>query len=190
MIKLNSPIINFVNVNNATRDMRCESNNNFHIATAVADTVTSGGTWIVNTAGTSSGWAYASDIRLKCNIQPLPPVLEKVIQLNPVSFNFKTHPLDAPPVEGFIAQEVETIFPTLVSETTLPNYDFRVKGIAHEGFIPYIVKSIQERQEIINEQKMQIKQLFAEIEETEKTQQHEIDQLIAEIEELKSKLPV
>lgn len=175
-----------VSYNVSDWDIRCESAGNFHIGTNIADTVSGKGAWLLRQ--NPSAWWSSSDRRIKRDIQPLPPVLDKVMQLNPVSFNFKYQPLDAPPVDGFIAQEVEAIFPSLVSETTLPNYDFRVKGITLEEFIPYIVKSIQERQEIINDQKQQIQQLFAEIEETEKNQQLEIDQLMAEIEELKSKV--
>ena len=62
-----------------------------------------------------------SDARLKRNVQPFPPVLDKLIQLQPVSFDWKT---DQYPERhfgkgrshGLIAQDVEQVFPELVSE--------------------------------------------------------------------------
>jgi Chaperone of endosialidase len=61
-----------------------------------------------------------SDARLKTNIQPFPNVLDKLTQLQPVHFDWKS---SAPPElrggsgrqYGFIAQDVEKVFPEMVS---------------------------------------------------------------------------
>lgn len=69
-------------------------------------------------AGKSGGgtWYDSSDARLKENIQPLTGALEKLSALNPVTYEWKYDRQDVSNV-GFIAQEVEDIFPLAVSET-------------------------------------------------------------------------
>jgi hypothetical protein len=65
----------------------------------------------------------ASDRRLKTNIQPLAPVLDRMVQLQPVYFNWKS---SNPPeyrygsgtAMGLIAQEVQQVFPEMVRMDT------------------------------------------------------------------------
>ena len=61
-------------------------------------------------------WVDSSDERLKENIKPLTGSLDKIASLNPVSYEWKYDRLDVTNV-GFIAQEVEPIFPYAISET-------------------------------------------------------------------------
>ncbi len=62
-----------------------------------------------------------SDIQLKKNLEPLVGTLDKIIQLNPVSYNWRADEFPELKLEGdktqvgLIAQEVEKIFPELVS---------------------------------------------------------------------------
>jgi hypothetical protein len=67
-----------------------------------------------NVNGTSSAitFLYTSDERLKENVQVLSDALEKVKQLNGVSFNWKSNGQAG---IGVIAQNVEKVFPELVS---------------------------------------------------------------------------
>jgi len=65
----------------------------------------------------ASGWIRksSSDMRLKENITPLQNVLDRVLQLNGVNFTWRadgSHLTDV----GFIAQDVQKIFPELVME--------------------------------------------------------------------------
>jgi hypothetical protein len=69
---------------------------------------------------TTLGGTCSSDARLKANIQPFSPVLAKLVQLQPVHFDWKT--ADYPDYHfglsrssGLIAQEVERYFPELVT---------------------------------------------------------------------------
>ena len=70
-----------------------------------------------------SAWTNYSDIRFKQNIKPLDDdVLAKVLQLNPVTFEYNDkNPWGEEPGErrlyGFIAQELQEIFPDMVGET-------------------------------------------------------------------------
>lgn len=81
-----------------------------------------------------------SDKRLKTNINPLADgSLEKILKLRPVSFNMKN---DLSALEfGFIAQEVEEIFPDLVK--TAKDKD-QTKSLNYVGMIAPLVKSVQE----------------------------------------------
>jgi hypothetical protein len=69
-------------------------------------------------SGTVIGGSCQSDVRLKKNIQPFSPVLDKLVQLVPVSFNWRAdeYPQYGPErSSGLIAQEVEKVFPEMVS---------------------------------------------------------------------------
>jgi len=74
----------------------------------------------VMASGTTLGGTCVSDARLKKNIQPYSAVLDKLVQLQPVSYNWRT---DEFPqfhfgmfrTSGLIAQEVEKVFPEMVS---------------------------------------------------------------------------
>ncbi|GIV28031.1 MAG: hypothetical protein KatS3mg027_1845 [Bacteroidia bacterium] len=119
-----------------------------------------------------------SDIRYKKNINNISTAIAQINKLRPVSYNmlpelesdFKEH-LHF----GFIAQEVEAIFPNLVVTTT-NGY----KGLNYTELIPILTKAIQEQQAIIESQKSEMEQL--------KKKSIEIDNLKAEIEFIKSQL--
>jgi hypothetical protein len=73
-----------------------------------------------NFAGTALTGSCSSDARLKTNITPFAPVLSKVVQLQPVHYHWRSqefpdyHFGDALN-SGLIAQEVEKVFPEMVS---------------------------------------------------------------------------
>ncbi len=62
---------------------------------------------------TSSGWTHSSDRRLKKEIIPLKSSLEKIKQIQGVSYVFKKDESQKKQL-GFIAQEVEPFFPEVV----------------------------------------------------------------------------
>jgi endosialidase-like protein len=69
--------------------------------------------------GTITG-TCSSDARLKQNIEPFSPVLDRLIQLQPVSYQWKAdeHPeyhFGTGKTDGLIAQEVEKVFPEMVA---------------------------------------------------------------------------
>lgn len=61
-------------------------------------------------------WSDSSDARLKQDVEPLTGALDKLKQLNPVSFKWSYDNQYSPTV-GFIAQDVKQVFSTAVSET-------------------------------------------------------------------------
>lgn len=77
-----------------------------------------------------------SDVRLKRNIKPLTPVLDKVKQLKPRSFDWIAN--DKADV-GLIAQEVEMVFPELVRTD-----DNGFKTINYSKLTVFLLKALQE----------------------------------------------
>lgn len=92
----------------------------------------------------AGGNVAGSDIRLKKNIISMPDgVLGILEQLRPVKFDFKTDKSDESFYAGFIAQEVDPFFPNLAIAPITPETD-DMYGIDYAGFVPYLVKAIQE----------------------------------------------
>ncbi|MDH3244025.1 MAG: tail fiber domain-containing protein, partial [Saprospiraceae bacterium] len=89
-----------------------------------------------------------SDIRLKKRIEYMSSILDKVLKLRPISYHYKHDQTDNLDI-GFIAQEVELIFPELVSEVD------GLKSLPYSKFAVLAIKAIQEQQEQIDQlQKM------------------------------------
>jgi hypothetical protein len=65
----------------------------------------------ISSSGTSTTYGTGSDYRLKDNIQPMIGALDKVSQLNPVTFKWKMDGLDG---QGFIAHELQAVSPDCV----------------------------------------------------------------------------
>ena len=89
-----------------------------------------------------SGSTTSSDLRLKENIENTEPKLDKINQVRIVDFDWKPEAnKQSNRQRGVIAQELETIFPELVTQ---PN---EYKEAYYERFIPILIKSIQELSE-------------------------------------------
>jgi len=105
-----------------------------------------------------------SDSRLKTNISSLDTgALSKILQLRPVSFQYNQKYLQLYPNsdlqkvhKGFIAQEIRTVFPEMVSEmkTSPDSVQYLDLDVSHLQV--YLVKALQEQQAIINAQKKEI----------------------------------
>jgi hypothetical protein len=82
-----------------------------------------------------------SDVRLKENIIPLSGSLNKIKQLNPVTYKWKDKIAGGDEVKmGFIAQEVEIVEPLLVFTNKVDGF----KGIHIDGMIPMLVEAVKE----------------------------------------------
>jgi len=73
-----------------------------------------------NFAGTALTGTCSSDFRLKSNILPFAPVLDKLVQLQPVHFDwnqeqYPEYHFGSGRNSGLIAQDVEKVFPDMVS---------------------------------------------------------------------------
>jgi len=111
--------------------------------------------------------AFNSDSRLKKEVVSLENSLEKIDSLRGVSYrwNEEGRGVAGPLLKGerdrygFIAQEVQKVFPNLV-ETTESGY----LGVDYIGLIAPTIAALQEQESIIEEQQSQIDGLRAEIE--------------------------
>jgi hypothetical protein len=99
---------------------------------------------------TSGQYSSSSDRRIKKQIEPLPPMLEKLMQLKAFRYEMKYHNPGHNETFGFIAQDVKQLFPSLVHVTQNANTGYEhisdVHTIAYSGFAPIIIKALQEQQ--------------------------------------------
>lgn len=112
---------------------------------------------------------YDSDINLKKNIEPLQGSLDKILQLQGVSFDWDETKVpryvrEGKKETGFIAQEVEKVLPDIVYERT--NEDGEItKMVKHKNMISLLVESIKEQQEQINSLKETVQELSTKLAE-------------------------
>jgi len=107
--------------------------------------------YISNSTG---DWVATSDERFKKDIEPAADILDKVMELKTVKYRYIQNADDVPKSIGFLAQDVQKVFPDLIhtedgSQLALARADFGVLSI----------KAIQEQQQIIEEQQKQIDEL-------------------------------
>lgn len=106
----------------------------------------------------NGSWGTASDRSLKCDIQPLTDLLERVCSLRPVSYYLVNQDRAREPDRniGLVAQEVQLLFPSLVhgSEGT--------RTLDYAGLSVAAIGAIQEQQRLIETQQGQIIELRAE----------------------------
>jgi len=100
-----------------------------------------------------------SDIKLKENIVDTTPKLDDVMQLQVRNFNFKATPEEKH--IGFIAQEFEQVFPSMVDVDVERDENGEETGqttktIKTSVLIPVLVKAIQEQQAIIESLKARL----------------------------------
>ncbi|MBS1611607.1 MAG: tail fiber domain-containing protein, partial [Bacteroidetes bacterium] len=112
------------------------------------------------------------DERYKQNINNLSYGLNEVMQLRPVSYQWKDKKsqLGTGTNLGFVAQELERVVPDLVIHTAvekdaetgkLPNEYADAYGVKYAEFIPVLTKAIQEQQALIDQLQKEIEILKA-----------------------------
>jgi hypothetical protein len=90
------------------------------------------------------GLSVSSDSRLKKNITSLPSALNGVLSLQAVSYNFNSETDVSAPHIGFIAQQVQPLFPDLV-QINGQGY----LSVNYGGLTPYLVSAVQSQQQEI-----------------------------------------
>ena len=110
-----------------------------------------------NTTGT---YGTISDLRLKENISDARNYLDDLLKLRVVKYSLKEESSDFATKIGFIAQEVEQVFPNLVDQSDI-SYDGGdgIRSVKTSILIPMLLKSIQELSDIVKRQENRIKQL-------------------------------
>lgn len=110
----------------------------------------------VTTTGTING---SSDARLKTNINTMTGSLDNILKLRGVTFNWKESS-DNRLHYGFIAQEIEKVFPDLVGTDSNG-----FKTVNYSGVIPVLTEAIKTQQEEIESLKSENEQLKSTLEQ-------------------------
>ena len=113
---------------------------------------------------TTGVYSATSDRRLKENIRPMNSVLEDIMKLQASSYTYKTDPEHKESI-GFIAQDVELLFPQLVTPPSKDGGRETNYTMNYAGFAVLAIKAIQEQQKIIETQEERIARLEALVKE-------------------------
>lgn len=148
----------------------------------VRGSVPTTGTWLGFGGYFSGGLAYSggvynlSDARAKKNILPIQSALDKILNINGVSYNYDMKKFNSNASEdlktyyGFIAQNVKEYLPFAVAEKSVPfenmNSDYlenlasnsnTLNVVDYTSLIPVLVEAIKEQQTQIKELQKEIK---------------------------------
>ncbi|MAY84732.1 MAG: hypothetical protein CMP59_11410 [Flavobacteriales bacterium] len=108
----------------------------------------------VSYISTAGAYTQPSDFRLKNSIEPMDKVIEKIMKLRPVEYKYN-YDQNGTLVKGFIAQEVQELFPEMVSVADGGD----LLALPYNEFGVLAVKAIQEQQETIDTQAEEIEAL-------------------------------
>lgn len=101
----------------------------------------------------ANSYMLYSDGRLKTDISSLQRSQNQILKLRPVSYNWKASKIED---VGFIAQELESIFPNLVHT----DEDTGLKHVDYVRLIPYLVDALQKQEEEIQKLKADVGRLI------------------------------
>jgi len=119
------------------------------------------------TYGNAGGVYTPSDKRLKKDIATYQPILNKLQQLEAFHYHYLDNKSTDPLSTGFMAQDVQKIFPDAVNETEMKNGE-KMLGINYQYFTVVAIKGLQEQQKEIADMKLQLKLMMEEIEKLKK----------------------
>ena len=127
-----------------------------------------------------------SDERLKDNIQPLGSTLNKLHQIEAKTYSLKKDEEHTPKI-GVLAQEVQAVFPELVTEGA-----DGILSVNYQGLVPVLINAINEQQLKMSEQHAKIAALEAQNEQLAIASQKiaALEAQNAEIKELKEMVRV
>jgi hypothetical protein len=119
-----------------------------------------------NLQNVNNSYGTLSDIKLKENIVDATPKLADIMRLQVRNFNLKSDP-DHKQI-GFVAQEIEQVFPSIIEEISDLDENRNLKGTTTKGvktsiLVPMLVKAIQELKAINDTQAETINALTARI---------------------------
>lgn len=108
----------------------------------------------------STGFGFPSDIRLKDNIEPIPNGKESFMKLKPCQYHYKSDD-DKKRRFGFIAQELQEVYPDAVYESEITEKDkdgteFKPLLLTQTYLIPFMVDQIQVLHRTVDDQQAKI----------------------------------
>src|SRR6266487_3878676 len=107
----------------------------------------------------SGNYYSSSDAKLKQNIKPIQSMMDKIMQLKPSSYQYRTeeYKMNLPKGNqfGLIAQDIQKVFPELVADQVKPaSFDKKTNeklsdevkylGVNYTGLIPIIISGMQD----------------------------------------------
>jgi hypothetical protein len=92
----------------------------------------------ISTNGSATSYQTSSDYRLKENIAPMTGALAKVSQLKPVTYTWKVDGSDG---QGFIAHELQEVYPDAVSGKKDGE---QMQGVDYGKLTPILTAALQE----------------------------------------------
>jgi hypothetical protein len=116
-----------------------------------------------------------SDARIKRSIIPIEGALDKITQLNGISFRWgrdyvkktqRDKELKTKVVTrsiGFIAQDVEKVVPEVVSTDKIDGIDFDIKKVDYEKMVALLTEAIKEQQTQIESLKSEVQELKSQL---------------------------
>jgi hypothetical protein len=122
----------------------------------------------------SGNYYSSSDAKLKQNIKPIQSMMDKIMQLKPSSYQYRTeeYKMNLPKGNqfGLIAQDVQKVFPELVADQVKPaSFDKKTNeklsdevkylGVNYTGLIPIIISGMQDLKRENAELKKEIAEL-------------------------------
>jgi hypothetical protein len=105
-----------------------------------------------NIENANNSYGAISDVKLKENIVDATPKLDKLLQVRVVNYNLIGEPDNKQ--LGVVAQELEQVFPAMVSESADIDADGNdlgttTKSVKYSVFVPMLIKAMQEQQALI-----------------------------------------
>ena len=119
--------------------------------------------------GYTGTWTLVSDAKFKKDFGSIDNALDKIKLLNPTTYllkkdDYKLMNFPSERQYGFVAQELEKVFPTLVEAGkipgTSPDASIEYKSVNYIGMIPVLTKAIQEQQKEIEDLKKIVQDLI------------------------------
>lgn len=110
-----------------------------------------------------SNWDFNSDRRLKRDIVDAPPLLDRAMKVQVRNFRWKDGPEDSKAMIGVIAQELQPLFPDMVSETENPETKEKSLSVGYGDFGVIAIKAIQELKKQHDSEIADLKAQIAEI---------------------------
>ena len=100
----------------------------------------------------NGGVVQGSDLRYKSDIRPIDEAIERILSIRGVAYKWKSHDEHVGGDQiGLIAQEVEEVFPEVVS--TGPD---GMKGINYSALIAPLIEAVKQQQAQINELRAEV----------------------------------
>ena len=115
---------------------------------------------------TSGAYTEVSDRRFKTNIRPLTSIMDNIMALKPYRYQYKDNNPKQKESLGFVAQEVQQLFPELVQEQK-GERENGVLSLNYSGFSVLAIHAIQQQQQTIEQQQAALEKQAKKIESLE-----------------------